>query len=226
LHSSPADLERLVKDGEIPCEHHGTRVTFRRKDIDAWASQRILGLPGQALRAYHATSSARIKAIPLEGPMMPQLITVDRIDHELHSRTRGSVMRDLVALAESTDLVADPRELLDTLEERERLCSTALPGGIALLHPRHHAPYMFSESFIVLGRPLQPVHFGAPDGHSTDLFFLLCCQDDRIHLHALARLCMMFQHTGLILALRSAETAADMLTAILLAEEEVLKTMK
>jgi excisionase family DNA binding protein len=223
LNLLPADLERRVKAGEIPCDHHGTRVTFRRKDIDAWASQRILGLPGQALRAYHDVASARVHEIPLQGPIMPRLITADRIDHELHSRTRGSVMRDMVALAESTDLVANPRELLDTLEERERLCSTALPGGVALLHPRHHTPYMVSESFIALGRPLQPIHFGAPDGHSTDLFFLLCCQDDRIHLHALARLCMMFQHTGMTAALRASETAEDMLQAIFRAEDELLK---
>lgn len=223
LNLSLADLERRVKDGKIPCDSHGTRIMFRRKDIDAWASQRILGLPGQALRAYHAVSSARVHEIPLKGPMMPRLMTVDRIDHELHSRTRASVMRDMVALAESTDLVSDPRELLQTIEERERMCSTALPGGMALLHPRHHTPYMFTESFIALGRTLQTLHFGAPDGQSTDLFFLLCCQDDRIHLHTLARLCMMFQHTGMSVALRSAETAEDMLQVIFLSEEELLK---
>lgn len=226
LNLSPADVERRVKDGLIPCEHQGSKTMFRRKDIDAWASQRILGLPGQALRAYHAAASTRVHDIPLNGPIIPRLLTVDRIDHELHSRTRASVMRDMVALAESSDLVADPHELLDTLEERERLCSTALPGGLALLHPRHHTPYMFSESFMALGRPLQPIHFGAPDGHSTDLFFLLCCQDDRIHLHALARLCMMFQQTDMPTALRASETAEDMMQAIVLAEEELLKKLK
>jgi PTS system nitrogen regulatory IIA component len=226
LNLSPADLDRRVKNGDIPCEHHGARVTFRKKDIDAWASQSILGLPGQALRVYHAASSARVHAIPLQGPLMPRLITVDRIDHELHSRTRGSVMRDMVALAESTDLVSDPHELLETLEERERLCSTALPGGIALLHPRHHTPYMVSESFIALGRVLQPIHFGAPDGRSTDLFFLLCCKDDRIHLHTLARLCMLFEHTTVPASLRAGETAEELLQAIIQAEEEILKKMK
>ena len=226
LHLSVAALERLVKHDEIPAEHQGTRVMFRRKDIDAWASQRILGLPGKALHDYHAASSARVHAVALRGPLLPQLMTVERIDPELHSRTRSSVQRDMVALAESTDLVSNPRELLDTIEERERLCSTALPGGLALLHPRHHEPYMFSDSFIVLGRALQPIHFGAQDGTSTDLFFLVCCQDDRIHLHTLARLCSLYQNTNVLTGLRQAETADQMMQVLIGAEEELLKRMK
>ena len=226
LHLTSADLERLVKNDEIPFERQGTRVTFRHKDVDVWASRRILGLPGKALRDYHQASSARIHAIALQGPLVPQCMTVERIDPELHSRTRGSVLRDMVALAESTDLVSDPRELLNTLEERERLCSTALPGGVALLHPRNHDPYMFADSFIVLGRSLQPIHFGSQDGTSTDLFFLVCCQDDRIHLHALARLCTMYQQTDLLAALRVPETAAGMMQALVGSEDAVLKAIK
>ncbi len=226
LHLTSARMDYLLKHSEIPCEHQGNRVVFRRRDIDAWASQRILGLPGKALSEYHAASSARVHAMNLQGSMLPQFITVDRIDPELHSRTRGSVLRDMVALAESTDLVSNPSELLKTLEERERLCPTALPGGIALLHPRNHDPFMFADSFIALGRTLQHIHFGAPDGNPTDLFFLVCCQDDRIHLHALARLCTLCQNSGMLADLRRAETAAGMMQALLAAEDDILKHMK
>jgi len=226
LHLTQAAVERLVKHDEIPSEHQSARVMFRRKDIDAWASQRILGLPGKALREYHAASSASVHAVALQGPLLSQLMTVERIDPELHSRTKSSVQRDMVDLAESTDLVSDPRELLETIEEREQLCSTALPGGVALLHPRHHAPYMFADSFIVLGRTVQPIHFGSQDGTSTDLFFLVCCQDDRIHLHTLARLCSLYQNTNMLAALRLAETAAGMMQTLVGAEEELLKRMK
>ena len=225
LHLSLAAVERLVKHDEIPAEHQGSRVMFRRKDIDAWASQRILGLPLKALHDYHAISSASVHAIALQGPLLPQLMTVERIDPELHSRTKASVQRDMVALAESTDLVSDPRELLETLEERERLCSTALPGGLALLHPRHHTPYMFADSFIALGRTLQPIHFGAQDGTSTDLFFLVCCQNDRLHLHVLARVCMMCHHTDLLLKLREAGDALGMFAALVAAEQAIIRQL-
>ena len=56
----------------------------------------------------------------------------------------------MVALAEGTGRVLHPRELLQSVEERESLCSTALPGGLALLHSRHHTEYSFDGSFVVL----------------------------------------------------------------------------
>jgi PTS system nitrogen regulatory IIA component len=225
LHLSPDDVETLVRQGEIPHEKQGGRAVFKRAEIDSWASQRILKLPGERLRDYHGRSSARLRDISLNAPLMPRLFTCDRIATALHSRTRASVIRDMVKLAEQTDLVSDPADLLRMIEERERMCSTALPEGYALIHPRHHDPYMFAESFAVFGRCVQPIHFGAQDGAPTDLFFAVCCQDDRIHLHTLARLCTMCMQTGLLAALRQAETAAQMLAALCESEEEIVRRL-
>jgi len=55
---------------------------------------------------------------------------------------------------------------------------------------------------------------------------LVCCQDDRIHLHVLARLCMMCHNTSMLLQLREAETPADMLTVIADAEQQIICGMK
>ena len=132
----------------------------------------------------------------------------------------------MVALAERTGLLTTTAaELLAALQEREALCPTALPGGLALLHPRNHDPYMFSDSFLVFGRTTHPMPFGALDGMGTDLFFLVCCQDDRIHLHVLARLFMMCSQTPLLPNLRSATDRDDMLAAILAAEAEVIRQL-
>jgi nitrogen PTS system EIIA component len=115
--------------------------------------------------------------------------------------------------------------LLTSLEARERLCSTALAGGVALLHPRNHEPYMFDDSFIVVGRTVQAVPFGSPDGATTDLFFLVCCQDDQIHLHVLARICMMAHHTSVLLEMREAPDAGAIYHALVASEEEVIRTL-
>lgn len=223
LHLTAPDVQRLMKDKEIPFEKQGDRIAFRRNEIDAWASQRILAFSNKRLVDYHTSSSARVQAASSRQAIMPQFISAQWIDPGLASRTRASVIRDMVALADKTQLVSDARELLQTIEERERLCSTALPGGFALLHPRHHDPYMFSESFMVLGRAVQPIHFNSPDGNPTDLFFLVCCQDDRIHLHVLARLCTMQQQTQLLATLRAAGTASEMLEVLIAAENEVTR---
>jgi nitrogen PTS system EIIA component len=222
LHLAAADIERLVKDGEIPCETRGTRTVFPKRDIDAWASQRILGLKDRPLTEYHQKSSHSTREIFPEAAIMAEMMQAEFIAPAMPAKTKASMLRAMVALAEKTGRVWDARELLASLEAREELCSTGLPGGLALLHPRHHQPYMFESSFIVLGRPVQEIHFGAPDGQPTDLFFLICCQDDRLHLHTLARLCLMAQKTEILAQLRAASEAAAMYDCILAAEQDVL----
>ena len=59
LHLTPADIEQRVKNREIPFEKRGDRIVFRKSEIDAWASQRILGLPGQRLADYHRSPPAK-----------------------------------------------------------------------------------------------------------------------------------------------------------------------
>lgn len=220
LHLPPAEVAKMVKRDAIPHSRQGERVVFRRADLGAWSSRRILAFPAERLTEYHDKSSAARHAIASNDALMPRLITPERIEPQLHSRTKASVLRDMVALAEKTDLVSDPRELLQAVENREELCSTAVPGGLALLHPRQHDPYMFADSFIVIGRTIQPIHFGAEDGLPTDIFFLLCCQDDSLHLHALARVCAMAQHTALLAGLRALRSANEMMAAIIGAEHE------
>ncbi len=198
LHISASDLDRLLRESDIPKEERGGRLIFRRSEIDAWASKRILGLPDRRLDAYHEKTMRGTQDIFAHNALVPELIRPAYINLELHSKTRASVIRDMIALAETTGLLFDPSELLASVEAREALCSTALPGGLALLHARNYDAYRFEHSFIVLGRTIQRVPFGAPDGRPTRLFFLICCQDDRIHLHTLARLCMIAMKTDIL----------------------------
>jgi mannitol/fructose-specific phosphotransferase system IIA component (Ntr-type) len=57
------------------------------------------------------------------------------------------------------------------------------------------------------------------------MFFLVCCQDDRLHLHTLARLCTMCMQTGLLGALRETESAESMLASLCVAEEDILRRL-
>jgi PTS system nitrogen regulatory IIA component len=225
LHLASADVEKLVRERDIPCEKQGDRFIFRRSIIDAWASQRILALSTPRLAEYHSKTSSKVGEFSPDSAVMPALITPERLNPALTSKTRSSVLRDLVAMAEKNDLVSDPKELRTMLEEREALCSTALPGGLAVLHPRHHDPYLVAESFMVLGRTIQPIHFGSQDGKPTDIFFLLCCQDDRLHLHTLARLCTMCLETPLLDELRAADSGREMQDIILRTEAEIIRRL-
>jgi len=222
LNLRPDELERLIKDGKIPCEKRGPRVVFRRADLDAWASRRTLSDNERGLARYdeQATERARRRATP--EIRVAELIRPGQIDAALPARTRASVIREMVALAERTGWVYDPAELIKSLEAREELCSTAVPGGVAFLHPRVQDPYRFQESFLILGRVVQPVHFNAPDGQPTDLFFLLCTLEDPQHLPLLARLCLLAHKTDLLEQLRAAPDAEAMHAVLVASEQEVL----
>jgi PTS system nitrogen regulatory IIA component len=222
LHLSRADLDQLVKDQDIPFERHGERLVFRKVDIDAWASPRILGLEGRGLAEYHQKSSRGAQEIVAQAAILPDMIRPEFIEPAMTAKTKASVLRQMAALAERTGCVSDPRALLQGLEAREELCSTGIPGGLALLHSRNPESYLFETAFIALGRTIQQIPFGSPDGQATNLFFLVGCPDDRLHLHALARLCMMAQKTDLLVDLRQAPDADTMCEAILAAEQVVL----
>jgi excisionase family DNA binding protein len=222
LHLSRADLDRLVKDWDVPFERHGERLVFRKVEIDAWASQRILGLEGRHLAEYHQKSSHGAQQIVANAAIMPEMVRPEFIEPALTAKTKASVLRQMAALAQKTGRVCDLPALLQGLEAREELCSTGIPGGLALLHSRNPESYLFETAFLALGRTIQQLPFGAPDGQPTNLFFLIGCPDDRMHLHTLARLCMMAQKTDLLAELRDAEDADSLCECILTAEQAVL----
>jgi excisionase family DNA binding protein len=222
LHLSRTDLDRLIKDQDIPFERHGERLVFRKVEIDAWASQRILGLEGRHLAEYHQKSSRGAQQIVAQEAIMPEMVQREFIEPALTAKTKASVLRQMAVLAENTGRVSDPRALLEGLEAREELCSTGIPGGLALLHSRNPESYLFETAFLALGRTIQQIPFGAPDGQATNLFFLIGCPDDRMHLHTLARLCLMAQKTDLLVDLRQAVDADAMCECILAAEQAVL----
>lgn len=223
LHLTAADIERLVKDHDIPCEVRGKRVVFRKRDIDEWASQRVLKLADKPLAEYHQKTTRATQAAFPTAAIMPDMIQPAFIAPRMTAKTKASIIRDMVALAVNTGRVYDSRALITSIEEREALCPTAFPGGLALLHSRYQQPTFSEEPFLVLGRALQPIHFGSSDGCPTDLFFLVCCQDVKIHLHTLARICLMAQKSALLDQLREAEDAASMYDCLVNAEKEVLE---
>ena len=226
LHLTVADVEQRVKDREIPFEKRGGRIVFRKRDIDAWASQRILGFSGQRLAAYHEKSTHNTRKMLAPETILPEMLAAGGVASAMTSKTKASVLRDLVVLAEKTGHLNDAKTLLASLKAREELCSTGVPGGFALPHPRNHEPYLFDTSFLVVGRPVQEIHFGAPDGEPTHLFFLICCQDERLHLHTLARLCLIAMKTKILDQLRDAPDVQTMRVALIGAEQEILAATK
>ena len=110
---------------------------------------------------------------------MPEMIRPEFIEPALTAKTKASVLRQMVGAGRKDGARVRSARLLEGLEAREELCSTGIPGGLALLHSRNPESYLFETAFLALGRTIQQIPFGAPDGQPTNLFFLIGCPDDR-----------------------------------------------
>lgn len=212
LHLEALEVSRLVRRREIPFFGEIGRPFFREEELDAWASQRILGMNERKLDSYNRDFEVAHSrdAMPFR---LSSLLTPERIILGFQAKTKASVLSETVAHADALGLLYDPSDLLESLRNREELCSTGLAGGFAILHPRNHDPYLATESFLLFARSERPIPFGAPDGKSTDLFFTLVCHEDRIHLRALARLCMALSDADLVEILRRSEDSEEIFAA-------------
>lgn len=219
-------LRDAVKYGEVPCRRQGDEVVFDADELAAWGSRRILALRERDLLPEHAASTRLEARTPAEDTLLPQLLKPAYVDLDFRAKTRKSVIRDLVDMADGLELLCDPADLLRQLEEREAVSSTALPGGIALPHPHHPDPYLIMEPFMLVARTRKPIWFGADDDAPTDLFCLLCCGENMRHLHVLARLCMMIRETDFLDAVRAAETPEAVAEAAFAAERAVLAKLR
>jgi len=182
-------VSRMAQRGEIPSQKVGGNFRFSRAEVTEWLQQQI-GDDSHDWQSMDAGMTAHRQANPEDAQVMP-LLCPEAISISLAARTKASVLRELVALAQETGVLYDGEELLEALIRREELCSTAMEAGIAIPHPRRPLPYAVAEPIIVVAHVPQGIGFGAPDGRLTNLFFMTCSQDDRHHLHVLARLCRM-----------------------------------
>ena len=222
LHMPERELRHVAQRGEVESFKRGDLYFFEHRALDEWAQRRLMTLSDKTLTAEHAVAMTERRRADGHDVHVADLLRPETIAPALTARGRAGVLRDMTDFADGTGLLYDPETLFAELSAREEVASTAAGGGVAFLHPRYHDPYLFQETFLALGRAVRPVFFGAQDGTGTDLFFLICCTDHTLHLHSLARLCLLAHGTALLPALREAADAEAMHAALKQAEDGFL----
>lgn len=96
-----------------------------------------------------------------------------------------------------------PRDIFDTLLQRERLGSTGLGRGIAIPHVKSRE---LQDIVCLFGRLEKPIDFDAHDGQPVDLIFLLLAPEHASgdHLKALARISRLVREPANLELLRKA----------------------
>lgn len=217
-------IEGLVRGEHLPGLEIDGQWRFRRDDVVDWLEQKIQTLDSARVSELEAKMESSLMAdgtfrttrtdrltsrLPLKGIVL-----------DVNVSDKAGILTAITTAAEATGLLFDKEHLLSSLVDRESLCSTAMPGGVALCHPRRPIPSIIERQFLCFVRTSTPVDFGAEDGEGTSLFFLLCTPDDRSHLHGLARLARILQGNTLEL-LKSAENSEDVLRILADAESLV-----
>ncbi len=210
------DVWRLADRGVLPGNKVGGQWRFNRAQVTEWLQQEMPSFEEDRLIGLERAMGAETGAMTVT-----ELIGLEGVDAALAANTRASVLRELVKLAGRTGLLYDEKGLLAALEEREAMCSTALPGGVAIPHPRQPMPYASAEPLICVARLTRGIAFGSPYRDLTRLFFLICCHDDRHHLRVLARLVRILD-ADTIERLTEAETREGLLELMIEKEKLVM----
>ncbi len=223
LHMDLREILKLASRGKIPCWKVAGVFRFRKSDVEHWVESQMSQMPKDRLDGIEKGVSTH-HGIDETAMLVSLLIPAGGLAAPLEARTRGSVLRELVDLADRAGLVYSRSDLLDEVFKREEMCSTALAPGVAMPHPRHPLPYDIAASFVVAGLTHTGIPFGAADGSLTQLFFLICCKDDRTHLHVLARLARMLHDRGAIDELLDAQSPDELGRLLLRMEQTVIRT--
>ena len=225
LHMDELELKHFAQREEVPSQKRGDEFFFERHLLDEWAQRRMIGLHPKQLSGEHAHAMSE-RARSSGEVRISGLLDIGAISPNLSAKNKAGVLRDMTEVADATGKVYDKDALFRGLTEREEAASTAVGGGAAFLHVKFHDEYLVSESFLALGRATRPIFFGAPDGCGTDIFFLINCTDRSLHLHVLARLCLLAHGTTLLADIRAATDAEAMLEAVRSAEENLLGSLR
>jgi len=113
-----------------------------------------------------------------------------------------------------------PKYLVESSKRREELCSTAMPRLCAAASA-HAGTISFPRSPLVVAGPCRRFISARRTASRTRLFLLLCCQDDRLHLHT-ARPAVRPALKTKSRTTRDAPDAATMRDALVTAEQEIL----
>ncbi len=211
-------IEGLVRGERLPGIEIDGAWHFRRDDVIDWLEQKIQTLDVSRVKQLEKrVESSLIADGTFRRPVASDRL-VSRLPHEgilldADISNKNDVLHELVRLAGRTGLLYDQDYLLASLIDREAVCSTAMPGGVALCHPRRPVPAAISAQFICFLRTHKPLDFGSQDGGKTSAFFLLCAPDDRSHLYGLARVARII-HNGALDLIKHARSAGEIKQAI------------
>jgi PTS system nitrogen regulatory IIA component len=220
LHLAPQQVVKLAERGKLPGRKVSGEWRFAKPDIHHWFEHRI-GLSDEI--ELLKVETVLQESAPTENEQdvcIAEMLPREAIAVPLCARTRNSVIDSMVELAAQTGMLWDAKAMAEAVKAREDMHTTALENGVALLHPRRPMAKILSQPLLALGCTSSGIPFGGAAA-LTDVFFLICSMEDRVHLRVLARLSRILASAGFLGALHQAGNAEEARQAIVDAETKL-----
>ncbi|MGE5219893.1 MAG: PTS sugar transporter subunit IIA [Chloroflexota bacterium] len=145
-------------------------------------------------------------------------LTVQSIIPALKSREKSAVLAEMADWLAVIHPQLNAKRVLDVLQEREKISTTAIGEGVAIPHGKLPG---VDRVLGVFSRSAEGVDFASLDGEPTYLFFALIAPENAAadHLKALARISRLLKDEAFRRQLMVGETAQDLYN-IIAAEDE------
>jgi PTS system nitrogen regulatory IIA component len=149
---------------------------------------------------------------------LDQILKLEYLNDDLQAKTKTEALAELSAMIIKGFARLDGSQIIEVLQQREKLGSTGIGDGVAIPHGKVGA---LEELVVAFGRSKNGVAFDSMDGKPVHLFFLLLAPENCTgqHLKALAKISKMLKTGNFRRKLMEAKTKGDLYKIILEQDE-------
>lgn len=186
LNVSETTIRRWLTDGKIPAYRINHQYRFNRNEIENWVMRHKITQPGELIKELETKSLDPGLKRGSKQFSLYRALHKGAVYQQLEDHTKEEIIQRVVRKM-TTLLNWDPEVITELLMERESLQPTALNHGVAIPHTRD---FLLSAHYdvVTIAYPKHPIQYGALDGQPVHTLFFLFANDDRNHLHLLAKI--------------------------------------
>ncbi len=201
LRVSPATVRRWARQGRLGVRKPSGEFRFEEEELSQWARNQGLQLAQEHGR--HPQCAQNLEEMPLCTALSRGAVL-----HDLPGDSAASVLTNLVEWI-PLDENCNRQALLQQLQAREALASTALGAGVALPHPRTPSKDFVSESMVAIALLEQAVDWQALDQKPVHAVILLLSPNPQQHLQVLSRVSFLLRESRFVDALHKGASAEE-----------------
>ncbi|MFN0150522.1 MAG: PTS sugar transporter subunit IIA [bacterium] len=142
------------------------------------------------------------------------ILSASAVTISLRARDKRAALEELVDLLSADAAIAPRRqEILDALDARERLMTTAIGRGVAVPHAELATPV---RAVAAAGISHEGIDFGAPDGKPVHILCMMVVSRAESHerITALSALSRMMRKESVRAEIRGAKTPDDVVAIV------------